>query len=261
MYTALVGLSNEHIVAARDCFDKEWEYRCPECGNRLILKRGAIKTPHFAHKENILDCEFGKYESESHLRLKDWLYQKFSNNDDEVHAEYKIDDKDTPFHYIFADIYVVPKGTDMPIAFEILTKGVTVNDILERIEFYRRNNIAVLFLQDESFYRKIMGHDEFKVSEPIKYLYKYFYNILYVFDGEDILACKIKNAEHTSKGGYDSYGDYHEPRTYICKTIYNLTSYRSVDLLKQFSRNRKDEYGWLPPGYIYRLKYDIAKLL
>jgi len=261
MYTAIIGSDENRIVAARDCDDRSLDYRCPECGSQLILKKGAIKTPHFAHKDNVLDCEFGKNESEAHLRAKDYLYQLYKNYGDEVHAEYRIKDKDSDFRYIFADIYVVPQGTDMPIAIEIPTKGVTVAEIMDRIDFYNRNNIAVLWLQDETFFRKMDEHDEFKVSEPVKFLYKYFYNVLYVFDGTDILACKIKNAVHKSSGGYDRYGDYHDPVEYTCKTIYNLTGYREVSLLKQFSRNRKDGYGWLPPGYIYRLKYDIAKLL
>ena len=261
MYTAIIGSNHEQVVAARDCEDRTLDYRCPECGDKLILRKGAIKTPHFAHKDNILDCEFGKNESESHLRCKDFLYQLYKNNGDEVHAEYKIKDKDSEYRYIFADIYVVPQGTDLPIAIEILTKGVTVADIMDRIDFYNRNNIAVLFIQDETFYRKMDNNPEFKVPEPVKFLYKYYYNILYVFEGTEVLACKIKNAVHMSKGGYDSYGDYHPPVEYTCKTIYTLDSYRGVNLLKQFSRNRKDRYGNLPPGYIYRLKYDIAKLL
>lgn len=261
MYTAIIGGNHDKYVIARDCDDRTLDYRCPECGSKMILKKGAIKTPHFAHKDNFLDCAFGKNESESHLKTKDFLYQLFKNNGDKVYAEYKVKDKDSN-RYIFADIYVVPKGTDMPIAIEILTKNLTVNDIKSRIDFYSRNNIAVLWVHDSAFYDKMKKNSEFKVSEPAKYLYRYYYNILYVFTGNGIMACKIDNAVHHTTGGYDSYGDYHEPSEYTCKTIYTLRSYDDkVDLTKDFSRNRKEKYGNLPEGYIYRLKYDKAKML
>ena len=48
MYTALL---NEESVTARDCTDRTLDYLCPECRSQVILKRGKIKVPHFAHKK------------------------------------------------------------------------------------------------------------------------------------------------------------------------------------------------------------------
>ena len=255
MYTALL---NEESVTARDCTDRTLDYLCPECRSQVILKRGKIKVPHFAHKDNFLSCDFGKNESESHLRAKDWLYQTISAAGYEVHAEYKITNKHGK--YIFADIYYIPTGTDMPIAVEVLTQGVTVQDIEDRIRFYNKANVAVLWIVDESFYKKTKK-PEFSMSAPIQYLYKYYYNNLYVFDGTRLLVYKVKNAIHIHKGGYDQYGDFHPDTEYTCKTLFNAVKVVQVDLTKHFSRKKKDAFGKFPAGYVYLLKYEIASSL
>lgn len=253
MYTAV--LEGAKIVA-RDCEDRTLSYTCPDCGMPVILKKGKVKTPHFAHKDNFLSCDFGANESESHIKAKDWLYQFYNNNGHKAEPEFKFkwDDNVSVIADIKAEINSKSENT---VAVEVLTQGLTVGDIMGRMQIYREHNIPVLYILDESFYRKTLKA-EFKLTAPMQYLYRYYYNNLFVFSGKEILVYKVSNAVHTKPEWYDQYGDYHEPSQYTCKTIYVTDKVKSVDLVKDFTRKKKDKYYGYPAGYIYTLKYEIA---
>ena len=54
---------------------KAHNYYCPQCGELVIIKAGAIKTPHFAHKrQTACDGQFSERESVAHLIGKQQLY-------------------------------------------------------------------------------------------------------------------------------------------------------------------------------------------
>ncbi len=66
MYCALRG--NERVFA--DFADRKDTYCCPACGKKVFLKRGGIKTAHFAHHKDCLCSDSWNYEmSKWH---KDW---------------------------------------------------------------------------------------------------------------------------------------------------------------------------------------------
>ncbi|MEK5079412.1 competence protein CoiA family protein [Solibacillus sp. FSL W7-1436] len=59
---------------------KQQSFFCPQCKERLLLKAGQIKIPHFAHQKNS-DCIslFSEGESAAHLLGKQQLFHQFSN--------------------------------------------------------------------------------------------------------------------------------------------------------------------------------------
>ncbi|MEK4384890.1 competence protein CoiA family protein [Solibacillus sp. FSL W7-1464] len=59
---------------------KQQSFYCPQCKERLLLKAGQIKIPHFAHQKNS-DCDslFSEGESAAHLLGKQHLFQLFTN--------------------------------------------------------------------------------------------------------------------------------------------------------------------------------------
>lgn len=70
---------NKIILASRE-LENTKDFRCKYCGGKLILKKGNIKTPHFAHMEKC-QCDYDNYikekcggESELHYTWK--LYIK-----------------------------------------------------------------------------------------------------------------------------------------------------------------------------------------
>jgi len=46
------GCDKESNIVGPEAAEKDKSYFCPSCGDVIILKRGEIKVPHFAHKSN-----------------------------------------------------------------------------------------------------------------------------------------------------------------------------------------------------------------
>lgn len=67
------------------------KFYCPACKERVIVKAGPIRIPHFAHQKNS-DCVTSTSEPESllHLRGKQHLHQYFIDHDYDVKVEYYI---------------------------------------------------------------------------------------------------------------------------------------------------------------------------
>jgi competence protein CoiA len=47
---------------------------CPRCAAEVILKKGSVKTHHFAHWPPVL-CEYGQGETEEHRKCKLAIYE------------------------------------------------------------------------------------------------------------------------------------------------------------------------------------------
>lgn len=57
--------SNEYIAPKYATKDKE--YKCIDCGNRVILRKGDIRVPHFAHYTQTSRCSYYEHPNESQL--------------------------------------------------------------------------------------------------------------------------------------------------------------------------------------------------
>lgn len=64
-------------VYAKDA-EREVSYVCPLCGEPVILRRGEIKVPHFAHKSGYELCDGWHYDmSEWHLRMQSYFDEQY----------------------------------------------------------------------------------------------------------------------------------------------------------------------------------------
>jgi hypothetical protein len=54
--------------------DKKNLYKCPECNNNVIFKKGEIKQPHFSHKKS--NCTYYKRPSETQIHLNAKMLMK-----------------------------------------------------------------------------------------------------------------------------------------------------------------------------------------
>ncbi|MGV8120688.1 MAG: competence protein CoiA family protein [Candidatus Xenobiia bacterium LiM19] len=64
------GIDTTGIEIYPENADKKTKYLCPDCGGELLLRKGAKKRPHFAHKAIPTNCDFLHNETESHLKAK-----------------------------------------------------------------------------------------------------------------------------------------------------------------------------------------------
>ena len=46
---------NDELITA-DSAERGCDFKCPSCKESLILKRGKVKTAHFAHKPDMSEC-------------------------------------------------------------------------------------------------------------------------------------------------------------------------------------------------------------
>ncbi|TES96005.1 MAG: hypothetical protein E3J90_08895 [Promethearchaeota archaeon] len=127
---------NERINASKAV--KEKSYLCPnlECKNReLILKKGSIRIPHFAHKSQ-KDC-YSEPESEAHISCKIY-FQSLLELDNRFVEYYGIEG-------------VRPDVLYDQFALEIQCSPITVNEVKRRNRMYEKNGyIAVwIFLEDK----------------------------------------------------------------------------------------------------------------
>lgn len=105
-------------------------YYCPCCDSEVILKAGAIKIPHFAHK-NFTSCDtFSESESAYHLQAKRKLFTWFLSHG--YHAELEAYIPDIQRR---ADILVRRDGKKYAIEFQCST--ISEISFIERTEAYQ----------------------------------------------------------------------------------------------------------------------------
>ena len=123
--------------------DTKQKYICPACQSDLILKKGKIKCPHFAHR-SLNECHsWSENESSQHLSLKIQFYKWFGLTE-KVALEYYLPDlKQTP------DLLVNDK-----IAIEIQCSTLSLERLIERTENYRKHGFYVIWLMGKNLWLK-----------------------------------------------------------------------------------------------------------
>ena len=121
---------NQHRVLASKA-DRKQSYFCQECGDRLSLRQGEIRRPHFAHKKST-SCE------SAHRNKTDWHYdwQELFGLDNAERAIQTAGIKH------IADILI----GDTVIEFQ--HSRISEKDICERNEFYRLHNLRTIWVFD-----------------------------------------------------------------------------------------------------------------
>src|SRR5436853_7150402 len=72
----LCAIRNTHpttVLADRET-KSNGPFFCPECEKEVVLRKGIIRTSHFAHRFSGL-CKHGAGETDSHRRCKQAIYQ------------------------------------------------------------------------------------------------------------------------------------------------------------------------------------------
>lgn len=90
------------------------QFKCPQCGERVLLKVGSIRIPHFAHEvDSACAASFSEGESIPHLQGKQLLYSFFQRlNKPTVLEPYLPELSQRP------DLLVQQDGESIPIEFQ-----------------------------------------------------------------------------------------------------------------------------------------------
>lgn len=125
-------------VLARDSERSDGPFFCPECRNDVVLKKGAVKVPHFAHKPPVM-CEYGRGESEQHRACKQAIYDALKYSPDLTYCELEMS-----LGPVRPDIYFESGG--VKCAIEVQISHLSMDKIISRTRHYDRLGIYVLWL-------------------------------------------------------------------------------------------------------------------
>lgn len=120
---------NQKIVNAKQA-TRGKKYLCPGCKNRVTLRQGQVKVPHFAHQK--FQCNvFSEGESKEHLHGKNILMKMAQQQYEKVELEaYLSDLKQKP------DLLINNK-----IALEFQCSPITVEKMVARSKGYEKKNL------------------------------------------------------------------------------------------------------------------------
>jgi len=111
------------------------DFFCPACGGRVILKKGRVKRPHFAHKTLTAYCQaMAEAEGPEHLSLKEALYH-WSRGQLEAYL---------PEIQQTADLLIGDC-----LALEIQCSSLSIKRLMERTLAYRQLGYPVFWLLGE----------------------------------------------------------------------------------------------------------------
>lgn len=141
---------------------KSENYRCPFCKGKVLLKKGAYYTPHFAHVRNDrLYCH--KNESQAHSDLKYRIAQQLKDLNHKVSIEPYV-----PQSYQYPDLII-----DDEIVFEIQFSKVTLACISRRSKVLQNAGYKVYWIIKDVKYNK---------NNSVVYLSKYERNFINIYN-------------------------------------------------------------------------------
>ena len=181
----LTALVNNNRVYADECYDRNTDYRCVGCGEKMILARGQYRIPYFRHAQGA--CEFAG-ESEEHMNAKIWIYRMLKKNPKVAWCEAEC----LKWDGVRPDVaYQLTKGGE-PIGIEIQRSRISVDEVIARNQIYQKYNVTVLWICTESAYKKLIDSNGsyINISKLGAYFHK-IHNSLVVFTGSSILSFKM----------------------------------------------------------------------
>ena len=114
---------------------------CPECGRALILRRGELKIPHFAHLPPV-ECREARGETEAHHWAKAVLRDAFLKSGSDAEVERRLVGEPAERR---TDLAVALPGGGM-VAIEIQRSDLTLADIRTRTTSFMRAGVPVVWV-------------------------------------------------------------------------------------------------------------------
>lgn len=184
--------SSGDLVLAADAH-RDDVFACPECEEAVMLKRGAIVVPHFAHYADI-GCPLSQGESMRHLEMKMQVGALFPNAAYEVRfgPERRAD--------VVVDNIVV----------ECQASAIGIDEVGERTRFYNGQGKGVLWVFDlhrlgnawTTTIDSIRTLGEVRVPAEMRFVHRTAFGFLYVMDAFGRLyGCHLAPAWRESDWG------------------------------------------------------------
>ena len=193
-------------------------YYCPACKSRVIIKRGKIIAPHFAHRTKV-QCDpwyTGKM-SQWHRKMQN----KFPFDMQEIVLW---NDDKTEYHVADALVGIKGKG----LVFEFQHSDMSVETFISRTQFYMNLGFSVVWIFDyqDSGRPKCIFYEDTGTSERTKHVVWPGRDRVRVFDSEIMRAFieNSNNGEHNLSVLFNV--NTGRGRKYLCEYQNGYQSYR-----------------------------------
>jgi competence protein CoiA len=187
--------SDGQKVAAWEAQREDAPFLCFCCRQRVRLKRGEIKAPHFAHVPPVT-CEYGTGESEAHRLCKIALYENLSRDPCVRKCEMERD-----LGTVRPDVsaYI----NDVPVALEVQLSNLSLVKIQHRTLEYARKGIYVLWLP---LYTSALKRELYAPRPWERWLHAtYFGRVYYWLAGLKIVPVHFRDYYYMARGRTKDY--------------------------------------------------------
>lgn len=165
------------LLIGWDVTREQGPFFCPECKERVVLKKGSYITHHFAHMPSS-ECTYGVGESEEHRKAKYQIYETLRQQPGVTKLAVE-----RPLGKVRPDISFYWEERDY-VALEMQISAVSPEEISRRTSIYTSKKIAVLWTKP--YRRENMSClTPYRTSLLERYLHAlYFGNVYYWLGGE-----------------------------------------------------------------------------
>ena len=118
------------------------EYRCPECNQLVIIRKGPKIIHHFAHR-SAASCAYGRGETQAHLRAKLMLRDAFRSRGFQADVEQVVLSSESDRR---ADVLIWKPNTDRRVAIEVQHSYLSPSDIERRTKAYMAAGVPVIWI-------------------------------------------------------------------------------------------------------------------
>lgn len=174
----------DETVMAWEVTREEGPFFCPECDEEVILKKGSIVLPHFAHYPEA-SCSYGTGESEQHRRAKYEIYEALRVHPSVSHLKVERYLKE-----VRPDISFLWRGK-WKVVIEMQISVISPEGIAHRTRWYAAKNIWVLWTTP--YNNNISSLTPYNTRVWERYLHAlYFGKVYYWLGGIQLLPVHFK---------------------------------------------------------------------
>lgn len=175
---------SDETVMAWEITREDGPFFCPECEEEVILKKGFIILPHFAHYPEA-SCSYGTGESEQHRRAKYEIYEALKAHPD--------------VNYLRVERYLKEVRPDVSflwqgkwrVAIEMQISAISPEEIAHRTRWYAAKNIWVLWITP--YHNTMSCLTPYNTQVWERYLHAlYFGRVYYWLGGTQVLPVHFK---------------------------------------------------------------------
>lgn len=210
---------NETVMAWEANREDE-PFFCPECEEEVILKKGSIVIPHFAHFPEA-SCTYGTGESDQHRQGKYEIYEALRKHPDVSHLQVERYLKE-----VRPDVCFLWQRK-WKVAIELQLSAISPDEIAYRTRCYADKNIWVLWITP--YHHNISGLTPYRTRVWERYLHAlYFGKVYYWSDGVSLLPVHFE--PYILSSTLEQYYDEDEQKARLREKYLYSPVLRNLDL-------------------------------